>query len=90
MQKKDMLCEEWGVEAFRIAALYRIMHAKFASSPELSAALVASDGRELVSVDTDPWMGMQSPGGIATGHNNLGKVLMRVRGELILSRSADS
>jgi predicted NAD-dependent protein-ADP-ribosyltransferase YbiA (DUF1768 family) len=67
----------------RFEALCRVLRAKF-SHPELTAALLASVGRELVSVDTDPWMGMQAPGGIATGHNNLGKALMQVRGEFLL------
>ena len=44
---------------------------------------VETEGRELVNVDTDSWAGMSAAGGIATGHNNVGKALMEVRAELL-------
>ena len=62
--------------------LLGILRAKFAQHPEVAAALLASEGREIVNVDTDSWAGMQAPGGIATGGNHLGKALMVVRAEL--------
>ena len=55
----------------------------FLHLPLCIARQVETEGRELVNVDTDNWAGMAAAGGIATGHNNVGKALMEVRAELL-------
>ena len=51
-----------------------------------SVRQIETEGRELVNVDTDNWAGMAAAGGIATGHNNVGKALMEVRAELLATQ----
>jgi len=75
---------DWDEVKFEI--LIDILRAKFAQHKSLADALVATKGREIVNVDSDQWAGMQAPGGIATGNNNLGKALMMVRVELLASK----
>ncbi|CAE8682546.1 unnamed protein product [Polarella glacialis] len=47
-----------------------------------SQALLATGEKTLVCLHPDPWAGMQAPGGIPTGQNNVGQVLMEVRQRL--------
>ena len=67
--------------------LLSILRAKFAQHEALANALCATEGREIVNVDSDAWAGMQAPGGIATGSNHVGKALMIVREELLQAKS---
>jgi len=60
-----------------------LLRAKFSQHADIAAQLLATEGKELVNVDTDNWAGMAAAGGIATGHNNVGKALMEVRAELL-------
>eukprot|EP00929_Paragymnodinium_shiwhaense_P032679 TRINITY_DN18084_c0_g1_i2.p1 TRINITY_DN18084_c0_g1~~TRINITY_DN18084_c0_g1_i2.p1 ORF type:complete len:234 (-),score=59.94 TRINITY_DN18084_c0_g1_i2:169-870(-) len=66
----------------RAAVLLEAVHAKFSQHSELAKLLLATGDKMIVLVDTDPWAGMQAPGGIATGQNNVGKALMEVRAKL--------
>lgn len=66
----------------RESLLIEALRAKFKAHPALVDVLLATGEKTLVCIDTDPWAGMQSPGGIPTGQNNVGKALMTVRQEL--------
>jgi len=66
----------------RATALLEAVRAKAAQHSDFAAALLATGKKTLVSIETDPWAGMQSPGGIPTGQNHYGKALMTVREEL--------
>ena len=72
---------DWDDAKYEI--LRSILRAKFAQHAALATALMATEGREIVNVDSDVWAGMQAPGGIATGNNHVGKALMTVRAELL-------
>lgn len=58
------------------------LRARAAQSAAFKEALLATGDKTIVCVDTDPWAGMQAPGGIATGQNNIGKTMMYIRTEL--------
>ncbi|CAE8585738.1 unnamed protein product [Polarella glacialis] len=53
--------------------------AKGKQCPAFSQALQQTGEKTLVCLDADPWGGMQAPGGIPTGQNNVGKALMELR-----------
>lgn len=63
----------------REAILAEATKAKFRQHVNLAEILLATGDKTLVCIDMDPWAGMQSLGGIPTGHNNIGKALMTVR-----------
>uniref|UniRef100_A0A6U6PK25 Ubiquitin thioesterase OTU n=1 Tax=Zooxanthella nutricula TaxID=1333877 RepID=A0A6U6PK25_9DINO len=71
----------------RAAVMLEAMRAKVSQNPAFAEMLRATGEKTIVCVDTDPWAGMQAPGGIATGQNNVGKCMMEVRGELRSVRS---
>lgn len=66
----------------RAAKRLEAERARAQQNAPVAAALRATGDRVIVLVDPDPWQGMQAPGGIATGRNEVGKALMIVRGEL--------
>ena len=63
--------------------LLSILRTKFRQHRQLAEALLATDGRIIVNIDTDSWAGMQAPEGISTGHNHVGIALMAIRQELL-------
>lgn len=78
--------EQEGIERRR-ALLGEAVRAQYAT-PEaeasgLRAHLLATHPKTIVCVDVDPWYGMQAAGGISSGQNGLGKILMAVRDELM-------
>jgi len=72
--------EDWREK--RSELLMEGLRAKAAQSDVFKAALVGTGEKMIVLVSTDPWAGMQAPGGIATGQNNVGKCLVALREEL--------
>ena len=65
------------------ALLLPALRAKFGGEhAELRAALLATGDKTIVNVDSDGWAGMQVSGGVSSGQNNVGKLLMQVRDEL--------
>merc|ERR1719468_701875 len=62
--------------------LLEAIRARARQCADFATALRSTGEKTIVCVDTDPWGGMQAPGGIATGQNNVGKTLMTVRAEL--------
>eukprot|EP00927_Polykrikos_kofoidii_P017162 TRINITY_DN17789_c0_g1_i1.p1 TRINITY_DN17789_c0_g1~~TRINITY_DN17789_c0_g1_i1.p1 ORF type:complete len:428 (-),score=85.09 TRINITY_DN17789_c0_g1_i1:324-1523(-) len=70
-------------ESFLIGAI----RAKFNQHSDLATQLLATGDRTIVLVGTDPWAGMQAPGGIPSGQNHLGKALMEVRKELSAAKA---
>jgi ribA/ribD-fused uncharacterized protein len=72
-----------GWDAERFAVMERLVRAKFAD-PGLAARLVATGGRELIEGNTGrdtTWGCIRTKDGQWKGRNELGKTLMRVRGE---------
>jgi len=65
----------------RAGIMLEAIRARAAQSPAFVAALLATGDKTVICVDTNPWLGMQAPGGIASGQNNVGKALMVVRQE---------
>jgi len=76
----DQIREDWDIVKYDM--LLKILRAKFQQSTVLKEQLLATGTRLLVNVDIDKWAGMSAAGGIATGANNMGKALMKVREEL--------
>jgi len=76
----DKIREDWDVVKYDM--LLKILRAKFQQHAALREPLLATGDRLLVNVDIDKWAGMSAAGGIATGDNNMGKALMKVREEL--------
>jgi len=74
-------------DAVRSELMLEALRAKAAQNPGFAEALLATGDRTIVLVDTDPWAGMQAPGGIATGQNHVGKSMMAVREELRRARA---
>lgn len=66
----------------RAGVMLEALRARAAQSDKFAAALRATGDKTIICVDTNPWVGMQAPGGIATGQNNVGKALMLVREEV--------
>eukprot|EP00439_Symbiodinium_sp_Y106_P077837 s1214_g16.t1 len=66
----------------RLELLAEGLKAKAAQCPAFVQALQATGEKTLVFADTDPWAGMQAPGGLATGQNAVGKALMELRSHL--------
>lgn len=66
----------------RLELLAEGLKAKAAQCPAFVQALQATGDKTLVFADTDPWAGMQAPGGLATGQNAVGKALMELRSHL--------
>lgn len=62
--------------------LLEVLTAKYTQHKELVGPLMATGEKTIVCVDADPWLGMQAPGGVATGANNIGKALEIVRQHL--------
>ena len=63
--------------------LAEALRAKFTQHSTLGADLLATGSKTIVMVDqVDQWGGMNAAGGIATGKNRVGKLLMQVRSEL--------
>jgi len=65
----------------RSELLLEALKARAEQSPTFVATLLSTEDKTLICVDTNPWVGMQAPGGIATGQNNVGKALMTIREE---------
>lgn len=61
--------------------------AKAQQHPDIAAALLATDDKTLVLIDSDPWGGVQAGDGIPTGRNAVGEAWMAVRATL---RTADA
>jgi len=67
----------------RQEVLLRAVAAKVEQHRDILAdRLLATGDKTIVLIDTNPWLGMAAPGGIATGQNHLGKALMTVRQSL--------
>lgn len=67
--------------------LHAAIKAKFVQHPDLREQLVATAGKTLVNIDSDKWAGLMETDGIQKGENNVGKILMNVRDELIAESS---
>jgi len=76
----DKIREDWDVVKYDM--LLKILRAKFQQHAALREPLLATGDRLLINVDINKWAGMSAAGGIATGDNNMGKALMKVREDL--------
>ena len=76
--RKVSLRADW--EAVKVGLMYEICKAKFTQHPDLAQKLLATGDAELIEGNT--W-GDRIWGAVnGVGANNLGKILMRIRGEL--------
>lgn len=66
----------------RDSKLLEALRAKVRQHQWVAETLLATGEKTIICIDTDPWAGMQAPGGIPTGQNQVGKALMAVRAEL--------
>lgn len=66
----------------RDVKLHEALRAKVRQHLQIKESLLATGEKTIICIDTDPWAGMQAPGGIPTGQNQIGKALMAVRAEL--------
>jgi len=62
--------------------LLQALRAKFTQHVELAEKLLSTGDKTVVNVDSDDWGGMKVAGGISSGRNNVGLLLMQVRSEL--------
>ena len=68
--------------ALLAAAVRAQLGSAAAAASGLRDHLLETGDRTVVCVDIDPWLGMQAAGGISTGQNGLGKILMELRQEI--------
>ncbi|EIN05311.1 DUF1768-domain-containing protein [Punctularia strigosozonata HHB-11173 SS5] len=75
---KDLVRADW--HDVRVRVMERVLEMKFTQHQELRQILLSTGGRELVNDSTDDvfWGAGQD----GKGHNELGKVLMRLRAKL--------
>ena len=74
------LREDW--DEVKGDVLLPALRAKFNAHVELREALLATGDKTIVNVDSDRWAGMQVSGGVSSGQNHVGLLLMQVRSEL--------
>ncbi len=79
---------EWDVA--KIGVMYIAVSRKFRANLAIADMLIATDQEELVEGNDweDRFWGVDPPGS-TNGENNLGKILMRVRSELVLALGTD-
>lgn len=82
MARMVTLRPEWKADPdFRLRVMDAVVRKKFAEHPDLAAKLVATGDEELVE---DNWWGDTYWGRCnGVGENHLGRILMRVRSELV-------
>lgn len=73
--------EDW--DEVKAGILEMGMKAKFDQHPKLKAQLVATAGKQLVNIDSDKWAGISETDGVQRGDNNVGKILTKVRDDLV-------
>ena len=66
----------------KLGLLHVALTAKFTQNSELRAELLATGSKTIAMVCGDKWAGISAAGGIPTGRNKVGQMLMRVRDEL--------
>ena len=69
-------------EQVKLGHLYTALYAKFTQNSELRADLLATGTKTIAMVSPDKWAGVSAAGGIPTGRNQVGQMLMRVRDEI--------
>ncbi len=70
-----------------VAAVRTQCSSEVGASSGLRAHLLSTLPKTIVCIDIDPWLGMQAAGGISSGQNVFGKILMEVRDELLAAVS---
>lgn len=81
--KRVTLRDDW--DSLRFEVMERVVRAKF-SDPELAARLCETGAHELIEGNNwrdTTWGCVRSQGGGWKGQNHLGKILMKVRAELL-------
>ena len=71
---------DWG--AVREEFLYAALTAKFTQNSDARAELLATGTKTIAMICSDKWAGISAAGGIPTGRNHVGQMLMRVRDEI--------
>lgn len=86
--RKAALPKNWNMR--RLDVMREVVASKFMQNPELAEKLIATGDAELIEGN---WWGDDFWGvcwnSAGTGHNNLGKILMELRDELVINGSHD-